>query len=361
MPEYEEIFPFPMSCQSIAIVEEVDRRKKEIWNLTKELQQIDSEDDRQKRLQELCQKEERCSLCVRCVHCEQMYWKELVQAFLHKQVGLKDRSPLTLPEYIKNVLEQKENPVDIYLDRHRRRHYVDQNCLLILKAFSSSTPILLNYAKGTDTYSGGGFYIRWNGCGIAVDPGYRFIERLHEAGYSVLDINVVIVTHEHIDHTNDIRLLDDLHYNAAKQNREYEYGWDSEHFSIVRNSARRHKILWYMDSVTCEMVRVFSKKESGFNREYNNIYCINVDPNETEELKDRFAGFAEVITDSDIQIGSDIRMNVFPTYHESFKKEGKTEFFHHTYGCVFECISIDSESQYIGYTSDTSLGNNFLL
>ena len=216
-------------------------------------------------------------------------------------------------------------------------------------------PILLNYAEGTDNYSGGGFYIRWNGCGIAVDPGYRFTERLHETGYSVLDIDVVIVTHEHIDHTNDVRLLDDLHYNAAKENRDHEYRWDQELFSIVRDSARPHKISWYLDSVTCEMVHVFSEKESGFDPQYNNIYCVNVDAVETDDLKDKFKGFADIITARTIRIGSDVVMNVFPTCHETFKENGKTEFFRHTYGCVFECISPDTESQYIGYTSDTSL------
>lgn len=32
-----------------------------------------------------------------------------------------------------------------------------EKILVILKAFSSSMPILLNYAEGTDNYSGGGF------------------------------------------------------------------------------------------------------------------------------------------------------------------------------------------------------------
>lgn len=355
LPEYEEIFHKLSFHHNMKFTEEADKRKLEIWNSTRELMRIDSEDARQKKLYELRQKEESCSLCIRCAHCEQTYWEELDKALFHNQADLTARSPLILPEYIKNVLEQKDKPVDIYLDRYRRRHFAEQNCLVILKAFSSSMPILLNYAEGTENYSGGGFYIRWNGRGIAVDPGYRFIERLHEAGYTVLDIDVVIVTHEHIDHTNDMRLLDDLHYNAAKQNRDHEYRWDQELFSIVRDSVRPHKISWYMDSVTCKMVHVFSEKESGFNPQYNDIYCVNIDPLETDRLKKQLSGFAEVITEPDIRIGSDIIMTVFPTFHEMPEKKDKVKFFHHTYGCVFECISIDTESQYIGYTSDTSL------
>lgn len=355
LPEYGEIFPEPfLHHREMEITSEVDRRRIEIWNTTRELQQMDPE-EQGKKLRELQKRDENCSLCLRCAHCEQMYWKELDKALFHNQTGLEARSPLMLPEYIKNILEQREKPVDIYLDRHRRRHFLEQNCLIMLKAFSSSMPILLNYAEGSENYSGGGFYIRWQGCGIAVDPGYRFIERLHEAGYSVLDIDVVIITHEHIDHTNDIRLLDDLHYNAARQNMDYEYRWDSELFSIVRGPVRPHRLSWYMDSVTCQMIRVLSEKESGFNPECNDLYCVNIDPFETEDLKERFKGYAEVISDPIIRIGTDIIMNVFPTSHETYKKDGRTEFFHHTFGCVFECSSRDAERQYIGYTSDTSL------
>lgn len=88
----------------------------------------------------------------------------------------------------------------------RRDHY-----FINLKGMSSSSPILYNNTFGTNM-RGGGFYLRWNGFGVAVDPGLYFVTNMHEHGLSIYDINAVIVTHDHIDHTGDIFLLDDLEY-----------------------------------------------------------------------------------------------------------------------------------------------------
>lgn len=88
----------------------------------------------------------------------------------------------------------------------RRDHY-----FINLKGLSSSSPILYNNTFGTNM-RGGGFYFRWNGFGVAVDPGLYFVTNMHEHGLSIHDINAVIVTHNHIDHTGDIPLLDDLEH-----------------------------------------------------------------------------------------------------------------------------------------------------
>lgn len=90
------------------------------------------------------------------------------------------------------------------------------------------------------------------------------------------------------------------------------------------------------------------------------MYCVNTDSSKKDRLREKYEPFAKVITDSEIRIGPDVIMNVFRTCHETYKKEGETAFFEHTYGCVFECISQDKDSQYIGYTSDTSLHEDSL-
>ena len=359
LPEYERIFSrMSESSETLGITKALDERKRAIWKKTRALLQLKSETEQKKTLAGYQQKAESCGLCMKCIHCEETYWNEVQKELFYKpgKLGeLEEKSPLMLPENIRRLLEQRERPVEIYLDRHRRRNFLEENCLLILKAFSSSTPILLNYADGARRYSGGGFYVRWNGCGIAIDPGYKFVENLHEAGFSVLDVDVVVITHEHIDHSNDIRLLEDLHYHASVNNKDYEYNWDPDHFSINRDSIPPHKITWYLDSVTCEVAQFFSRKQSGFNPLCNDVYCVNIDETETELLKEKFLGSAEVITASSVQISTDVVLRVFPTRHEQYTEGERTEFFHHTFGCVLECISKDSENRCIGYTSDTSV------
>lgn len=109
-----------------------------------------------------------------------------------------DSHKKTVTEYYK-VRWQRETLI-------RKDHY-----FINLKGMSSSSPILYNNTFGTNM-RGGGFYFRWNGFGVAVDPGLYFVTNMHEHGLSIYDINAVIVTHDHIDHTGDIQLLDDLEH-----------------------------------------------------------------------------------------------------------------------------------------------------
>lgn len=80
----------------------------------------------------------------------------------------------------------------------------------MLKGFSLLTPFLLNHSLNTNHYSGGVFYLNWEGFSIAVDSGYHFVQNLHQNGLNVLDIDVAIIIHEHIDHNSDMRLLNAL-------------------------------------------------------------------------------------------------------------------------------------------------------
>jgi ribonuclease BN (tRNA processing enzyme) len=51
---------------------------------------------------------------------------------------------------------------------------------------------------------GGGYFLVWNKKGIAIDPGFDFLLNLHNHGLSIADIDACIITHAHIDHTDDL-------------------------------------------------------------------------------------------------------------------------------------------------------------
>ena len=237
-------------------------------------------------LQELSYRFVQCGLCFVCQNCEEEYWNALKEILLDEEAhdSEPNKSDFLIPEEMKELLRQKERPVDIYIENYRHRIFNKRNILVMLKGFSSSTPILLNYAHNTNFYSGGGFYIHWNGVGIAIDPGYLFVQNLQDYGLNVLDIDVVIITHEHIDHSSDMRILDDLHYNASSNYSEKIDRWDEEHSTVTRVEKEKHKIKWYMDSVTCEEAVLLAKKESGFDRKLNQLYCINIADENTLSL-----------------------------------------------------------------------------
>ena len=123
---------------------------------------------------------------------------------------------------------------------------------------SSSTPAVLNGAFNTHSFHGGGIYLNWRGFGIAIDPGYHFVDNMHQIGLTVFNIDAIVITHEHIDHTNDIRILDDLNYNLSK------YGKKGE----------THRIHWYLDKVTYGLAKALQAEGSGFLKKTNTIFEI---------------------------------------------------------------------------------------
>lgn len=198
----------------------------------------------------------------------------------------------------------------------------EENLFVVLKGMSSSTPAIMNSLYDTMSFSGGGFYLRLNGMGIAIDPGYHFVYNLQHYGYSILDVDAVVITHEHIDHNNDMRLLDDL-------------------ISNVKHIGDK-KLIWILDSVSYQMAKIFQENRTGFDDNYNVLYKVNpeTDDDITESRDDSLKKLLS-------QCG--VKIDFFSTTHiqniedRCFKK--------HTFGCNFTSIK---DGIKIAYTSDTS-------
>jgi len=95
--------------------------------------------------------------------------------------------------------------------------------LLVLRDWNSFSPLLRRDLRdqdspGPDERLGGGYFLVWKGHGIAIDPGVDFVTQLYRKGLSIADVNTVIITHCHLDHTRDVESLVDLNYryNRAK-------------------------------------------------------------------------------------------------------------------------------------------------
>lgn len=96
----------------------------------------------------------------------------------------------------------------------------NRSFLTILKGYSSSTPFFypaLRERFHNIPIKGGGIYIKWHGTGIVIDPGINFMENLHITGLSIKDIDIIIVTHNHIDHNGDLATIDDLAAQLKKK------------------------------------------------------------------------------------------------------------------------------------------------
>ncbi|HIY00395.1 MAG TPA: MBL fold metallo-hydrolase [Candidatus Blautia faecipullorum] len=110
---------------------------------------------------------------------------------------------LTIAEqYIKRYFDRKDNLIDSEI-----------SYIKVLKEWSSSTPLMYQGVEQNENV-GGGFFIRWKNKGIVIDPGLNFVQNLHKANLSVLDIDIVIVTHNHIDHNSDLKVILDIKYQC---------------------------------------------------------------------------------------------------------------------------------------------------
>lgn len=85
--------------------------------------------------------------------------------------------------------------------------------LSILRRWNSYTPILPQKKSHT---KGGGYFIHHAGTGIVIDPGYNFIENFLNEGFKLDDIDVVIITHAHNDHTVELESIMSLLFKRNK-------------------------------------------------------------------------------------------------------------------------------------------------
>jgi hypothetical protein len=131
-----------------------------------------------------------------------------------------NRLLMLLPEI--DGYEERLNKAVNYKKENRPDH------LVVLRRWNSFSPILSHRPPRENTEEvfwrqlrreirGGGYFLSWRGFGIAVDPGHNFIENLYQAGYSVRDIDAVVITHDHLDHHADFEAVIDLLYQCNKR------------------------------------------------------------------------------------------------------------------------------------------------
>lgn len=92
--------------------------------------------------------------------------------------------------------------------------------LAVLRKWNSYTPILPS-EKGNN--KGGGYFLFHKGKGIVIDPGFNFIDNFYQEGFQIADIDAILVSHAHNDHTADIEsILTLIHKHNEKNGNRYK-------------------------------------------------------------------------------------------------------------------------------------------
>jgi len=105
-----------------------------------------------------------------------------------------------------NTIESKFNK---FTDNNRSIPDGFPSFLSVLRKWNSYTPIFPS-EKGDN--KGGGYFLYHKGKGIVIDPGFNFIENFYQEGFKVADIDAVLITHAHNDHTVDLESIITLVY-----------------------------------------------------------------------------------------------------------------------------------------------------
>lgn len=274
--------------------------------------------------------------CDACLRCKQNFYTLLYQKYIidgGREKGINkpewyESVPTTLKtmdlqplrQELDELFRRRSQPKDYYELLHRRlsANSHPKNFFINLKGMSSSSPILYNSALHTD-YAGGGFYVRWEGVGIVVDPGYNFLKNLGDYLLTLFDIDIVIITHDHIDHNHDTRLLVDMAYQLKGD---------------------KH-IQWYVDAGTAKLLEIYLETEL--------LDTVHVVSATSLSLEDS----------GRLCINEHIVLRIFQTKHilssdAPSADSGEYKYSDRTFGFQLELTDRSSSIYRIGYTSDTS-------
>lgn len=105
-----------------------------------------------------------------------------------------------------------------YLNLLGTRTSPNDNALYVLQGNDQSDQLIPHLLTHEAYRTTGGFYIRWNGKGVVINPGKRFLEHFHRQGLHIRDIHYVVVTGEEPSTYSDIEEIYSLNYQLNQGN-----------------------------------------------------------------------------------------------------------------------------------------------
>ena len=130
---------------------------------------------------------------------------------------------LSVEDKIINEFTAKKTTVYDEYNKRRSSTYIkgtdaeNEVILAILKGWGSAVPLVLG---GEGACRGGGYFLKFNGNGLAVDPGHDFLMNFHDQKFHLRELDAVLVSHNHPDHTHDLKSIDDVKYEMWVSSEE---------------------------------------------------------------------------------------------------------------------------------------------
>ncbi|MEO5360291.1 MAG: MBL fold metallo-hydrolase [Nitrospirota bacterium] len=120
--------------------------------------------------------------------------------------------------YLKSI-RKNQKMLNRFISPGNRINENTPSFISILRKWNSYTPVLpanMGHSKG------GGYFIYHAGVGIVIDPGFNFIQNFFRQGFKIDDIDVIIITHAHNDHTAELESILSLYFKRNKNVKKKE-------------------------------------------------------------------------------------------------------------------------------------------
>ncbi len=124
------------------------------------------------------------------------------------EVNFLRREKMTPEDYNRiNISCKNNNLLHKYIQESEKKIIGTE--IEILRRWNSYTPIITNG-------KGGGYFFKTDNTGIVLDPGHDFMKNFKNAGHSFSEIDIILITHAHDDHTADLESILNLQYRYNK-------------------------------------------------------------------------------------------------------------------------------------------------
>lgn len=158
-------------------------------------------------------------------------------------------------DFLRNVEELEASRTD-FISRYRGIPVGCESFFVVLRKWNSYTPSLPASSARKEALMqhsiGGGYFLFIQGpeneinagYGLVIDPGYNFIHNFGLAGFCLDDIDGILITHAHNDHTNDFESLLTLLY---QRNTKYYGRRKAKKVDLFLNVGSFKKFSNYLD------------------------------------------------------------------------------------------------------------------
>lgn len=196
--------------------------------------------------------------------------KQSTSRFMSDHLGIETDNGQSLEQRIRSFQKQQGSLIEEYIQTAKRRSQAIDNCFCVLNGWSSdkSQPGLEAIQQQQNC---GGYFMRWQGKGVAINPGPQFLNNCHQNGLHVTDIDYVIVTRDCPEAYADVEAIYQLNHQVNAKNGtasdlhiiQYYLNQKSHrdiaarlkpHFKQERNTV--HCLALYIDSPDIEKVEL---------------------------------------------------------------------------------------------------------